>query len=102
MTLNRKLHRGCVLAVLVCTPLVAAPPPAADKAKKSDGWGEVVDPYGDCGVAEADVWHRTQPKPPLATVLLTFGQMVLAYSADVGGKLGALFVCTQVIVERPS
>jgi hypothetical protein len=52
-----------VLALLVCAPLVAAPPPAADKAKKIDGWGEVVDPDGDCGVAvDKDVLTVTVPK----------------------------------------
>jgi regulation of enolase protein 1 (concanavalin A-like superfamily) len=50
------------LVVLVCAPLVAAPPPAADKAKVA-GWGDVIDPDGDCKVTlDKDVLTITVPK----------------------------------------
>src|SRR4029079_9602863 len=52
-----------VLALLVTVPLVAAPPPAADKAKKMDGASEVVNRDGDCTVAlDKGVLTVTVPK----------------------------------------
>jgi hypothetical protein len=56
-------HAAFTILLLVTIPAVAAPPPVGKRWPTVVGWGEFVDPDGDCmAVVEKDVLTLTAPK----------------------------------------
>ena len=47
--MNRRF--GSLILLAICTPLIAAP---NTKPQEISGWGEAIDPDGDCQVTERD------------------------------------------------